>query len=429
MMKKFKYKHIGETLHHAVLDNGLNVFIVSKKGFSKTYSTFVTNFGASTTSFIPHGGSEFVDVPLGVAHFLEHKMFEMADGIDAMNHFDKMGADSNAFTDHNQTAYLVTATNNIKKVLNLLLDFVQTPHFTDENVIKEQGIIIQELMMYKDKPSSRAYLGLLQNLFKKHPMREDIVGTEESIKSISKEVLNLCYDTFYHPSNMYLMVVGDVNPSKILQIVTDNQNKKIFTKREPVVRKQIIEDEEINCVSDTIQMDIVTPKVYVGFKLITKKYDFNQIMIDEMMIRLLLEYIIGQSSKNYQYLLDNDLITTGLGYSVTIEKDFGYINIMTNSNKPDEFIDFIKTTLIDVNNHNIDQNSFDRMKKATIGSFIKSFNSLEYIANVYIDTLIRGGDLFSFLDEFEKKTKDDLISYTNIFKEDKFSSYIVLPKS
>lgn len=427
-MHKYEYKHIGESLYHEVLDNGLNVFIVSKKGFTKTYSTFVTKFGASVTSFIPYGQTEFVDVPLGVAHFLEHKMFEMEDGVDAMSLFDELGADSNAFTDNNQTAYLVTSTNNTKKILNLLLDYVQSPHFTDENVIKEQGIIIQELLMYQDKPSNRAYLGLLKNLFKTHPVREDIVGTVDSIKSITKEVLYTCYDTFYHPSNMYLMVVGDVDPSNIINIVKENQSKKTFFKRDNVVIKSNIEDDNITRASDMIKMDITTPKVYCGLKLANRNYGFSEIMVEEMMLRLILEYLFGSSSENYQYLLDNDLITTGLGYSVTIENDCGYIMVMANSNKPELFCDFIKKTLLDVNNHFIDIDSFNRMKKATIGSFIKSFNSLEYIANGYIDTLIRGGDLFSFIDLFEKKTYEDISIYSDLFKEERFSSYIVYPK-
>ncbi|HHZ11408.1 MAG TPA: insulinase family protein, partial [Acholeplasmataceae bacterium] len=205
------YRLLQERIHFEELENGLAVYVVPKPGFKKTFACFATKYGAMINRFVPYGESEYIDVPLGIAHFLEHKMFEMPDGTDASEIFARMGLDSNASTSHLMTTYLFSGTANIKEGLNLLLDFVQTPYFTEERVLREQGIIAQELKMYLDDPNEALHLGLMQNLFRVYPLRFDVGGTLESIMQITPEHLNKCYRTFYHPSNMALIVVGDID--------------------------------------------------------------------------------------------------------------------------------------------------------------------------------------------------------------------------
>lgn len=428
-MNKKLYPKIGEVLYHEKLDNGLNVYIVPKPGFSKVYSTFVTKFGAATNRFIPYGENEFITVPLGVAHFLEHKMFEMEDGTDAINLFENLGADANAFTDYYQTAYLATSTSQHEEVINLLLDYVQSPHFNDENVTREQGIIEQELMMYMDKPSSRLYLGLMKNLFVENAVREDIVGTVESIRAINKEILYTCYNTFYHPSNMYLMIVGDVDPEAIIELVKANQSKKTFKPAVDIRKQYVIEDNTVNKKSGKIYMDILMPKVSVGLKLPYKKYEKNELMMDEMLLRILLENSFGVSSDTYQYLLDTQLVNTGFSYSLQLDELSGFIKINANTNKVDEFIEYITNKLINLGTHKISEEDFQRMKKAMIGSFIKSYNNPEFIANGYIDYLFRNGDLFEFFDLFEKVDVSYLDKFKDLFVEKAISNFVIYPNS
>ena len=311
---KVEYNKINEVVYKKVLNNGLTVFINKKKGFNKIFSSFIANYGACDTKFIPINANEYIDTPLGVAHFLEHKMFEMPDGNDASNLFLDLGADSNAYTDYNETAYVVSCTSNFNKVLEILLDFVQTPYFTDENIEKEKGIIIEELKMYQDNPSDRLYTSLLKNIYKKNNHREDVVGTMESINSITKEILYTCYETFYHPKNMFLSISGDVDVEETFKLIEENQNKKSFPNFTGLKCKYDIENNIVYRKSGTSQMDIVMPRVTVGLKLPTFEYEKDELLKLECISKIMLEYKFGFSSKNYQYMLDEDLIS-GFSYS------------------------------------------------------------------------------------------------------------------
>lgn len=202
-MNKTYFKQLEETLYHEQLSNGLNVYILPKKGFSKTFVTFTTNYGSIDREFIPLGKEEPVIVPDGIAHFLEHKMFEKEDG-DVFSKFSENGASANAFTSSTRTAYLFSSTDKVLDNTKILLDFVQQPYFTKETVDKEKGIIAQEITMYDDLPDWRLYFGAIENMYKAHPVKIDIAGTVESIGEITAEHLYECYNTFYHPSNMVL---------------------------------------------------------------------------------------------------------------------------------------------------------------------------------------------------------------------------------
>lgn len=427
-MKEIKYQNIEETLYYEKLDNGLDVYIVPKKGFNKTYSTFVTKFGALSNRFVPYGESEYLNVPLGVAHFLEHKMFEMPNGDDATNLFAALGADANAFTDYEQTAYLATSTSNTKEVINLLLDYVQEPVFNDENVKKEQGIIIQELMMYLDKPGSRIHLGLLQNMYKDNLIREDIVGTEESIKQITKEVLYTCYNTFYHPSNMILMISGNVDPSEVISIVKENQSQKEFKPSLELKREFIVEDNTVFKKTSSIQMDILMPKVSIGLKLPFVQYEENELLIKEFKLKMLLENTFGVSSDTYQELLDKELINTGFNYSVYLDDYAGFIKVNANTNKVDEFIEYITDKLMGLKHFIISDDDFEKMKKAMIGSYIKGFNHLEFIVNGYIDYKLKNGDLFKCVEILKSINKEDLYDLKKLFVKKAICNFIILPK-
>ena len=224
-METIHYKTISEDLYYEEMANGLKVYLLPKEGFSKTYGLFTTDFGSIDTTFVPLGESEMIKVPDGIAHFLEHKMFDMADG-DATEKFARLGASTNAFTSSTRTAYLFNTTSNEKECVELLLDFVQELYLTPESVEKEKGIIGQEIKMYDDDPDWRCYFGSIQNLYQKHTVSVDIAGTVETVNSTDKETLEKCYNTFYHPSNMMLFVVGNIVPENMMSIIRNNQEKK-----------------------------------------------------------------------------------------------------------------------------------------------------------------------------------------------------------
>ena len=226
-MEKIEFKQLQEELYHEKLENGLEVYILPKKGFNKTFATFTTKYGSIDNHFVPLGSEEYIKVPDGIAHFLEHKLFEKEDG-DVFQQFSKQGASANAFTSFTRTAYLFSSTSNVELNLDTLMDFVQEPYFSEKTVEKEKGIIGQEITMYDDNPDWRLYYGVIQNLYENHPVRIDIAGTVESISHINKDLLYECYGTFYHPSNMLLFVVGPVNVEQTMKQIKDNQNKKQF---------------------------------------------------------------------------------------------------------------------------------------------------------------------------------------------------------
>ena len=427
-MNEIYYPKLDEKLYHETLDNGLNVFIVPKPGYNKTYATFVTKFGACVDRFVPYGEEDYITVPLGVAHFLEHKMFEMENGEDATNLFASLGSDANAFTDYEQTAYINTCTNKVDEVVNLLLDYVQRPFFNDKNVAKEQGIIEQELMMYLDKPNSRSHLGLLQNMYSQNVIREDIVGTVESIRSITKEILYTCYETFYHPSNMLLMITGNVDPNEIIEIVKKNQNSKTFKPSLDIKKEYLVEDNQVYKKTSSIKMDILMPKVSVGLKLPYRKYEKNELMLYEVKLKMLLEKTFGVSSDTYQELLDNELVNTGFHYSLYVDSNSGFIKLNANTYKVEEFINYISEKLLSLANFEIDEEDFERMKKGVIGSYLKSFNYPEFIANGFIDYHIKNVNLFESIDLFESLKNEDLYELRDLFQEKAICSFIIEPK-
>lgn len=422
------YNNINEIVYKKVLKNGLTVFINKKQGFNKIFLSLITNFGASDTKFIPIDSNEYLEIPLGVAHFLEHKMFEMPNGIDASNLFLDLGADSNAYTDYNETAYVVSCTSNFNKVLELLLDFVQTPYFTDENVNKEKGIIIEELKMYQDNPSDRLYNSLLKNLYKTNNHREDVVGTIESINSITKEILYTCYNTFYHPQNMYLSISGDVDVEETFKIIEDNQDKKQFPKFKGIKCKYDIESNVVNRKSGSSSMDIVMPRVSVGLKLPVFEYEQDELLKLECISKIMLEYKFGFSSKNYQYMLDEDLIS-GFTYSFHYDKSSSYIKFIANSFNPKLFANFIKNELINFNQFSIDEKSFNNIKKGIIGTFIKSFDNVEFVSTNLVEYLFKNTNIFNAVKIIESITIEDLLDFCKYFNEKSISYYIIKPKN
>lgn len=406
-MNKVIFEHIGETVFEKKLANGLRVVILPKKDYNKTYVTFTTNYGSIDNQFIPIGKQEKIRVPDGIAHFLEHKLFEKEDG-DVFQDFSKQGASANAFTSFTRTAYLFSTTQDVKQNLLTLLDFVQRPYFTDKTVEKEKGIIGQEIRMYDDNPDWRSYFGVIENMYKNHPVKIDIAGTVESISHITKDLLYECYETFYHPSNMLLFVIGPVNENEILQFIEDNQAKKTFKQEQQITRFFDPEPQGVVEKKKVLPMAVKTPKCIVGFKENSVNRQGEELLKHETAVNIILDLMFGQSSTNYESLYDQGLIDSSFFYDYTEEQSFGFSVIGSNTEQPDALADTLLNMVNDFKMKKINEDEFVRIKRKKIGSVLRALNSLEFIANEYTRYQFNGMNLFDVTKTIEGLTTSDI---------------------
>ncbi|HRM20068.1 MAG TPA: pitrilysin family protein, partial [Trichococcus flocculiformis] len=305
-MNKVHYEALNETVYTEILDNGLQVVLIPKNKYSKTYGIFTTDFGSIDNQFIPINGDKEIKIPDGIAHFLEHKLFE-GEVHDAFEDFAKYGASANAFTSFTRTSYLFSATDNITENTNSLLDFVQDPHFTAEGTEKEKGIIAQEIRMYEDNPGWQLFYGLLRNLYPEHPLSVDIAGTVDSIQAITPELLQICYDTFYHPSNMNILMIGNFSPEEMMDTIKQNQAGKTFLPAKPIQRTLPPASVQDIIAYKEIEMDVQRPKVMLGVKGLDADVTGNQAEKYKIYGSLLLELLFGRSSSHFIELYDSGL--------------------------------------------------------------------------------------------------------------------------
>jgi predicted Zn-dependent peptidase len=422
-METVSFDQLNETLIYEKMDNGLDVYVLPKAGFNKTYATFTTKYGSIDNRFKPLGSSEKIHVPDGIAHFLEHKLFEKEDR-DVFQDFSKQGASANAFTSFTRTAYLFSSTSNVEKNLETLMDFVQSPYFTEETVEKEKGIIGQEIRMYDDNPEWRGYFGLIDAMYQNHPVKIDIAGTTESIAKIDKDLLYTCYETFYHPSNMLLFIVGPVDPEAIINQVRDNQKQKKFRHAEDIERFFDAEPEQVAEVNKIIKMPVQSPKCMIGIKEKNPNRKGNELLKHEMSVNIILESLFGKSSKHYESLYNDGLIDDSFAFDYTEEVGFGFAMIGGDSHDPDTLQDRVKEILLHAaDNHPVTTAELDRVRKKRIGNFLRSLNSPEFIANQFTRYQFNEMNLFDVLPVLEQISTEDLAKVAKDFFDEKCISF------
>ena len=426
-MEKLYFNTLKETLYHERMDNGLEVYLLPKPGFEKTYGLFSTNFGAIDTTFVPLGQEEMIKVEDGIAHFLEHKMFDM-NGTDASDEFAKLGASTNAFTSSSSTAYLFSTTSNEYPCIELLLDFVQKLEITPESVEKEKGIIGQEIKMYDDDPDWRVYFGSIQNLYNLHPVAIDIAGSVETVNNTTKEMLETCYNTFYHPSNMMLFVVGNIDANKAISIIRSNQAKKDFKMANKIVCQKVFEPNNIKVKENVLTMDVEMNKIIVSIKI-------NEILDDpklkikrELAINLLFDLLFSKSSKLYNDWLNRGIINDSFSANFTQERDYAFIQIGCDCDDYETLKDNLMDLIKNFKDIKIEESDFERIKKKNIGLFINMFNSPESIANIFSRYYFEGTIAFDLIDEVAKISLDDIYSMFKYFDLDYTSTCIVKKK-
>ncbi|QFT88930.1 Putative zinc protease AlbF [Bacillus sp. THAF10] len=427
-MEKIEFNQLSEALYHETLDNGLEVYLLPKDGFHKTYATFTTKYGSIDNHFVPLGSDDFTTVPDGIAHFLEHKLFEKEHG-DVFQDFSKQGASANAFTSFTRTAYLFSSTSNVQKNLETLMDFVQAPYFTEKTVEKEKGIIGQEITMYEDNADWRAYFGLIESMFAHHPVKIDIAGTVESISKITKDLLYTCYETFYHPSNMLLFVVGPMDTSEMMAFIKQNQANKSFEPQQEIKRKFEEEPVSVKEEKKVLKMNVHTSKLMVGIKESEPVKQGEELLKHELTVNIILDLLFGKSSEHYQNLYEEGLIDETFAYDYTGENGFGFAMLGGDTAKPDELADKVKEILLNFDPSAVTEEELERIKKKKIGSFLRALNSPEFIANQFTRYAFNEMDLFEVTPQLEKITLDDVkVVAEKFIKKEAFAVCQVVPK-
>ena len=424
-MNKINYKALEETLYYDKLNNGLDVYLLPKAGYNKTYATITTPLGSNVTKYSTNGTVK--EIPLGVAHFLEHKLFDI-DGQDISEEFSLHDARVNAFTTNTRTTYLFSCTKNLNKNLDTLLNFVLNPTFTEEGIKKELGIITQEIKMYEDDPNTIIYMNLLKNMYKNHPVRNDILGTEESIKTITKEILTDVHSTFYNPKNMILFITGNIDVDETISFLKGKNLSKIS----PVDLKIINDYNEPNNIINPdgkTNKNILQPNCLLGIKQKPMNLTDTSVIKQELTYSILFDLMIGKSTENYHNLITKGLINDSFGTDITFDQSYSYFLVGSNSDHPEELYKNLRGIIKDSLNSKVDEVSFKRIKKQIIGGFINALNSLEYIANQFTKYHYLNGSLFDILDIAKEITINDIEKAKETLSDDNlYSTYTVMPK-
>lgn len=404
-MKKTErsFARLNERYIEAVHESGLKVMICPKPDFTSCYALFGTRYGSTDTKFRLKGEDNFVTIPEGTAHFLEHKLFESEEG-DAFDRFSKTGASANAYTSFDRTCYLFSCSDRFDENLDILLDFVRHPYFTEQTVQKEQGIIGQEIRMYDDDPGWCVSFNLLKALYHNHPVRIDIAGTVESIAEINAEVLYDCYRTFYNPSNMFLCICGPVDPDAILQKV-----EKLFEGVEPKPIERGRHDEPREIVTDRVEkeMAVSLPLFCYGYKEDCTASPEKSLR-ERIETNILLEMIGGRSSRLYNELLEQGLINDA--FDASYFTGFGYAAEMFEgeSSEPEKVAAAIRTEIERLRTDGIDAAEFARAKNSLYGRNVMMYNSVERVASALSSAAMEGYCLFDMVDIYEAITLADL---------------------
>ena len=394
-MKIIENSKVKEKLYVEKLENGLTIMIIPKKGIQKKYVIWGTNYGSNDSKFVVPGETEETEVPKGVAHFLEHKMFEQESGVNSLDTLTALGVEANAYTTNDHTAYLFECTENFYPALDELMDYVQHPYFTDENVEKEKGIIGQEIMMYDDYPEWKVYLNALEAMYHEHPVKLDITGTIETISHIDKEILYKCYNTFYNPSNMAMVVCGDFEPEKLLEEI----KSRLVKKEANGEIKRIYPEEAETIVQEKIEqnMDVSQPLFTIGIK--DKVADNKEKVRKHIAIEILLNMIIGKSSKLYKELYDEGLLFSVPSIDYEFSRGYAHILVTGQSPEPEKVYEMFKDTVSKMKESSIDIPEFNRIKKRIYGEYVKEYNDTADIARMFLADFFKEINSFDYLEE------------------------------
>ena len=392
----------GEELYYTTHSSGLGIYIIPKKDYSKTYAIFGTRYGSVDSKFVVPGESELTEVPDGIAHYLEHKMFDQPDGSNVFDKFSKYGGNANAFTSFNITAYLFSATSNIEENIETLMDYVQSPYFTEESVQKEQGIIGQEIKMYDDSPDWRVMFNMLEGMYHNHPVKIDIAGTVETIAEITAEKLYEVYNVFYNLNNMILCVAGNVTVDGVLKVAD-----KMLKPCEKKEIKNYFETEPYEIKEPYVEQTfpVSMPLFNLGFKeKADKPLNEKQLACTD----ILLSALASNTSMLYRNLMDSNLINSSFSYELFEGPGYCSVIFGGESRAPKQAAEMIKQYISDIKKNGIDKEDFEIARKSVYGDSVSSLNSVSAISNSIIDYAMQGNEIFAYIDAVANAKLEDI---------------------
>lgn len=424
-MKKIPLSKLDINIYYEKLENGLEVFIAPKDNVNNIYATYSTKYGSNKNDFVPIGKNKMITVPLGIAHFLEHQLFTQEDDTDVMSFYSERGADVNANTNKLKTTYLFSGPDFFEENLEFLLDYVEKPYFTDESVNKEKGIIEQEIKMYQDKPYTRLYEGITYNAFHNHPIKYPVIGTIESINKVTKDDLYTCYNTFYHPSNMFIVITGNVNPDKTMELIKEHENKRNLEPAKPIKLKTYDEPDTVCKKSEEINLNITIPKVCVAFKLNIGK--IKKVPKDEIStyLQILFSLKLGTTSEFCEQLKEEQLITSFIDTNVVETDKHALVYVTAESKNPREFIKRIRKEL---SNLNISEEELERKKRAYISGVIYASDKIvrtnyKIMADIAKYNRLVTNDV-EIIEKYNMTEMNEVIKAINL---ENYTTYIVNP--
>lgn len=388
-MKKIKIKKLEEDVYYEKMPNGLEVFLYTKDDVYTNYVTFTTKYGSVYNDFIPLGEDKIKSFPKGIAHFLEHKVFTEKEDPQPMEFFAKSGSICNAFTTFRNTTYLFYATKDLKENINYLLNYVQNIYLTDESVEKEKGIISEEIHMYEDRPAEVLFEKVRLNTLNSNPYRNSIIGTVKDIESITKNDLETCYYTFYHPSNMFMVVTGSFDPEEVMNLIRENQNNKDFKAMNKIVVKDFKEDDKVVKEKEIITMNTNIPKIAYTIKIPLKNIKLTRRQL-HLYMHILFTTLFDETSTFDEELKKEGIINNTTYISLLNTDTHLLITLVNETNKYNEFLDKLKDKL---DNIEINEKDFNRKKKVLISNEIFAYENVENINDIIMDSIIYNNEL------------------------------------
>lgn len=408
-MKKITINKINEDIYKEILDNGLEVYMYVNKNIHNNYVTFTTKYGAVYNEFEDESG-KMIKVPNGIAHFLEHKVFVQKEDPQPEDFYGQNGGICNAYTTFKNTSYLFSGTDNIEDNIEYLLDFVQDIYLTDENVEDEKGIIIQEINMCDDRPLDILYEKIRKNAIQINPFKESIIGTEKEVKSITRELLMKCYKRFYHPSNMFLVITGNFDKDKVLEVIKKNQSKKKFDKKKEVSMNKYDEPDKIVKKMEVVKCNTNIPKMAYTIKIPLDKFDIDIRKLSIYMY-IIFNLLFGDTSIFDENAKKDGIITNSLYYNILNIDSHFIISLINSTDKYEELIKMIDDKLKDIKFNEYD---IERKKKVLISNEVFSYENIEMINEMIIDNVIFDGriedDIISIIESVNLSELEEIVS-------------------
>lgn len=420
-MKQRLYPELGESVWWSRLENGLTVAVVPRKGFSKKYAYLVTDYGSIHTEFSVDGKP--FSAPAGVAHYLEHKMFDLP-GRDVSEEFAALGANVNAFTSYDLTAYYFSCTERFGECLALLLEFVTTPYFTEETVEKEQGIIGQEIDMTADAPDTRVFEMLMENMYRQHPIRVPILGSRDTIARITPQVLEACHSAFYRPDNMMLCVVGDVDPEQVEAMASG-----ICAGKGTVTRRDGWQ-EDMTCGGGGCEeyMEVAMPMFQIGFKA-EPLGKGPEAVKQEIVGDLAAEALFGESSELYLRLYEQGIIDSSFGGGLETVEGMAMLTLSGDSDHPDAVLEAVLEEAQRLSETGVEEEAFQRMKRSALGRRLRELDSFDSVCFRLCAYYFSGFDYFDFPEVYRQVNREDIQEFLKrVVTRQRCSLSVIYPK-